>query len=423
MGIYFSLKSLISNSLTILTIDHMRKEFNLLFLIAIIATGCSSALTDEPLQSILPPTAESISSRYLTPAQAGEIAAGFMESLGSGPASTRTSSHSVASVSLMGALTKTRASEADTTFYVVNFKDGGYSVVAAEKDLENHVYVYSETGTVTYPMHPVMEDYLVKVAEEIPTAPKRNSSGNSTNGMARKPAYPDSLLFVEGETIYAGIPCYYKCGSSNSSKGPLVKTQWSDWEPYNYFCPANWIYHMPAGCVSVSIGQVFGYHKYPGVFNGREVNWAEMLSTPTKTSINDPGASDIAFMIHEIGMAIKTTYNPGGSYANLNDATTYLHEIGFSKARIVSYNSSECVKHLNSYGPLIMQGSEDENINDIYGIGPGSHAWVVDGHSTTTYYTEYYRKDNWEYIGRVNGSGYTYLTLTLAMEVTEMAII
>ncbi len=77
---------------------------SLAFVAWTVATGCSSALTDEPLQSAPPPTAESISSRFLTPAQAGEIAAGFMECLGSGPASTRTSSHSVASVSLMGVM-------------------------------------------------------------------------------------------------------------------------------------------------------------------------------------------------------------------------------------------------------------------------------------------------------------------------------
>lgn len=391
---------------------------SLAFVAWTVATGCSSALTDEPLQSILPPTAESISSRYLTPTQAGEIAAGFMESLGSGPASTRTSSHSVASVSLMGALTKTRASEADTTFYVVNFKDGGYSVVAAEKDLENHVYVYSETGTVTYPMHPVMEDYLVKVAEEIPTAPKRNSSGNSTNGIARKPTNPDTLVLAEGIVEIFGVRYITRAGSSHNSKGPLVKTKWGQEDPYNYFCPS--IYggtKALAGCVPVAIGQICGYHNWPTQLDGYTFNWNEMLSTPTKADITDSGAYDTAKLLRILGDKSKVIYGILESGTTTENAIECLKEIGYPNVKIVSYSTSICLSHLTNYGPLYMRGNLNEDcINSPIPFEHEGHAWVVDGYDSCSYYIDYYREDNGEFFRRDYGDGYTYLHFNLGWD-------
>ena len=72
----------------------------------ILATGaviasCSSELTDEPRQEARQAAIETVSSRYLSPAEAGEVAAGFMADLST--SSTRAnSSRSVASVSLVG---------------------------------------------------------------------------------------------------------------------------------------------------------------------------------------------------------------------------------------------------------------------------------------------------------------------------------
>ncbi|MDE6343177.1 MAG: Spi family protease inhibitor, partial [Muribaculaceae bacterium] len=112
----------------------------------LLAFSCTT--TDmEPTLSVAQPDRDTPSVKYLSPKEAGNIATAFMASLdGDGERSRGDKTRKVSEVSLLNSKTITRSAETDTTFYVVNFEEGGYSLIAADRELDNNVYVYSPDG-------------------------------------------------------------------------------------------------------------------------------------------------------------------------------------------------------------------------------------------------------------------------------------
>lgn len=360
----------------------------------LLAFSCTT--TDmEPTLSVAQPDRDTPSVKYLSPKEAGNIATAFMASLdGDGERSRGDKTRKVSEVSLLNSKTITRSAETDTTFYVVNFEEGGYSLIAADRELDNNVYVYSPDGEFSSDDNPVLDIYLENAIATMPDAPRRGEIGNMAK-MSRANVPCDPELPAQGEVLIFGEWYVYYIKSWHSVKKPLLTTQWGQGSPYNAKCFTDDGKSALAGCVPIAIGQICYYNKWPERIDNHVFDWNNIKE-------NDGTNSDIATLIHDIGTHVKVKYNTDGSSAQWSNIFPGIKKIGYSSAIAKDFSALDCMYSLNGDHPVYMQGTKPST-----NVG---HAWVVDGYDNYSSQTEYYHKETGElYMIEAGVGGYTYL--------------
>ena len=127
---------------------------------------------------------------------------------------------------------------AEQKLYVYNHvENGGFVIVAGDERAENSILGWSDNGPFDYEKAPCgLKALLEQYAEGISHILSRNS----------KLEHPKSTL------------------APSKTVGPLLTTQWSQWEPYNGQCPAmNEGYMPPTGCVATAMAQIMNYWQWP----------------------------------------------------------------------------------------------------------------------------------------------------------------
>ena len=126
--------------------------------------------------------------------------------------------------------------------------------------------------------------------------------------------------------------------------GPLLKSKWSQGEPFNRLCPALPSgRHYPAGCVAVAMAQVMRHHRWPTQGTGRHeylwattadgkelwleadfsntaYRWDDMLDSYEPDSYTEAQAEAAAELMYHCGVASGMKYNEDGSGAYTVDA-------------------------------------------------------------------------------------------------------
>lgn len=359
----------------------------------LLAFACTT--TDmEPTLSVAQPDRDTPSVKYLSPEEAGNIATAFMASLdGDGERSRGDKTRKVSEVSLLNSKTITRSAETDTTFYVVNFEEGGYSLIAADRELDNNVYVYSPDGEFSSDDNPVLDIYLDNAIATMPDAPRRGEIGNMAK-MSRANVPSDPELPAQGEVLIFGEWYVYYIKSWHSVKQPLLTTKWHQDYPYNTKCFTEDGKSALAGCVPIAIGQICNYNKWPEKIDSHVFDWNNIKEY-------DGTNGDIATLIHDIGLHVKIKYGVDGSNAILSNILPGIKEIGYQSISCKDFSALDCTHSLNGDHPVYMSG-----VRPSTNLG---HAWVVDGYDNMTNWVEYYRKDTGELYASYSGAGYTYL--------------
>lgn len=386
------------------------KKFLTLSLLSVLLLSSCSTIEENELMNPVTEENELIapSSKYLTVEEAAQKAKAFMDFTSSNKRESRGSKEfEVKRAKLIDFGKESRSAEIpDSAFYAVDFEDGGYSIVAAERDLLNNIYFYTEEGEFSLEGSPIMELYLTEAAKTMDQAPHKSNVVQDVVVKSRAKADPDpDDKYIKGEEWINGVLCIYYYKSTESKVDPITKTKWGQSYPYNYYCPKINGISTYVGCVAVAMGQIAATHRWPESFNGHNYNWDEMLSLSTHTSIYNTGANDIAQFLYDIGSHIGMNYGTSGSGANIDQALKGLKDMGYVNSVKANYTSSLCTPSISFGNPVYMQGFKED-----FSVG---HAWVVDGYNVINNWVEYYRKDNGELYAVYGGRGYTYLHFNL----------
>ena len=165
-----------------------------------------------------------------------------------------------------------------------------------------------------------------------------------------------------------------KYAFENNSVEPLLTTTWD--QDMDFYITEEYSY---PGCVSVAMGQIMKFHRYPSYFD-----WDDMPDAfATETTVN---------FLHHIGKTIGADYSNGHGSAHYNQALSGFKAYGY-QAELKDYSFIEVIKSLERNEPVYMRGDNKS--------GGDGHAWVCDGVHRTLYEHQYYV----EFID--NSNGYT----------------
>lgn len=321
--------------------------------------------------------------------------------------------------------------------YVVNLADGGWVMVSATKeyfpimayseDINAHLDINNPETTEILRMWPIeiMSEVMtdnntennVEIAHEwqkyeytIDSYVSGVPGGNSSEAIKcrerlrelNEQYYNDGWSFITLDkvtevtipnSVYQnadnyGSPYQYtivglKDISTVTEAGPLVETEWHQYDPFNKMCKG---YPAPAGCAAIAMIQIMKYHMHPS-----DITWYKM-----STQGASPYTQEI---IAQIGEVINVKYDIGGSDAEISNILNGFRHYGYSVEKKSHTNNDVIAEIVSNRRPIYMRAK-----NTVTNRG---HGWVCDGAKKTTSEYEYYV----EYLNSTNE--YTNYGLTL----------
>lgn len=261
----------------------------------------------------------------------------------------------------------------DTILYIVNYgTDQGYALVSADKRIAN--------------------GGIVALIEE----------GHLS---------PDSVINCDGMKLF--IDCYrdfihaqldsattYPWSNKMSSTpwtaeyvdAALMATQWHQFEPYNQYCYTIDSTQAVVGCVALAIGQIMAKHMYPPSYKGKTIHWP--LFALTSEPYGPHGEGEAAWLLHEIGLLVNTTYGDTLSTANSENAASCFQTMGYTYTYMTQLPDTSAIIHdLGRGNPIFIAGRSVRTSNYSY----NAHAWVIDGCYTNSRTRRVYGIDNLTY--------------------------
>lgn len=234
---------------------------------------------------------------------------------------------------------------------------------------------------------PEMEFWLSQIARQVDYAASRQQSARRAIPMKARP---------QREPI-----------------APMVKTRWSQGEPYNKFCPKSGDRLCVTGCVATAMAQAMKYHNWPETGEGSHsytvlgktlsmnysrvsFKWDNMLD---EYGDDDPRENQnaVAQLMYAAGISVDMNYSPDGSgaqslriggalgsYFRYDKSMRYLLRDNYNlyEWEDIIYNS------LKNYGPVIYGGQSYA----------GGHSFVCDGYDKDGYF-----HFNWGWAGLSDG--------------------
>lgn len=235
--------------------------------------------------------------------------------------------------------------------YLVNFHTNdtpGWSIAVSD-DRISRVYAYTEAGHISD------TSFIYPLAEIVKNIPK---------------------------IVEADINEYYanpntKATGTYVSIGPLLKTSWNQWEPYNRYVPVTCgNSKAPLGCVATAASQAIAYYnKFKPTYYGNDNLDLTKLSSmpiPNTTDLQNQAAT----FCHEVAMYCQMEFGCNGSGSQVHDAAQYMKEMGYNfefknNENLPGIDINKAYTCLNR-GNIIMTGGTNAS-------GSGGHAWLYDG--------------------------------------------
>lgn len=261
--------------------------------------------------------------------------------------------------------------------YVFNYKEGGFSVIAADRHLLP-VLAYSTSSGYATTNKPGGLLFWERKMEQTVAAMQAAST----------PA-PDDI--VRREWVAALNPATLNRHplSTATSKlapdpeptppftqaiiGPYLPVTWGQGCSYNNLFPAGAICgETPTGCVMTAMAQVMAYYRYPATYN-----WAAM---PT-----NQGNGEVQRLMRDISLSLNNvSYGPTSTGAYPDEAAGgpnnnqgfRNYRFGYGNSSFQSYNYTSVVNELQTSRPAILTGCDNAY---------GCHMWVADGLETDCY--------------------------------------
>ena len=271
---------------------------------------------------------------------------------------------------------QTRAidNEKNPAFYLFdNAKEKGFVIISGESKM-NSLVAYSDEGEMDNVSLP---DPMVDLLKNYTAIVKEVRQGK------RKVIIPKLKKYVAVE--------------------PLIKTNWGQQAPYNFYTPLEKSQRTLTGCVATAMSQIMYFHQWPkkrykdAPKEKEELSqlkdsydWDLML-TDYKRGYKMENGSAVATLMRDAGTAVKMQYslNASGSYVQdavwaLRDSFQYDVKYLLNSGMSANVYREELMEELSKGYPVFGKG--------------GAHAWVYDG----------YNEDglvhvNWGWNGYYNG--------------------
>ncbi|MGI5870200.1 MAG: C10 family peptidase [Kiritimatiellia bacterium] len=238
--------------------------------------------------------------------------------------------------------------------YVVAFSPVGYAVLNSDDRLPL-VVAFSASSSVGLEDRPgnAFRAALLTHVEQAALA---------LSGKAAKAA-PDRSYLRAVPRGLAGI----------EQHGPYLTTAWSQWNPYNLFCPddpnGNDLYQFraPSGCTPTAYAQVLYYHRWPihgqgthtyadssGSITGAHTadfrtpfDWAAMQLAYNPWTDTQPGDVAVADLMYRLGVAADADYENGGTSSSIETLGCRLDAHLFYEPVTCSGSQAELLPRLN----------------------------------------------------------------------------
>lgn len=299
----------------------------------------------------------------------------------------------------------------NTAYYIINFKEDAFIMLSADDRLEPiRAYSYDKkfpfqaddlsTGLVNWLSQTSDMVYEARILDE-----EQTLQVAQTWEICDMQQTLMVMPIDDGDGCGGGGPT---CESTYESVGPIMSTEWGQWNGYNNFagiagsCPGNPNSRPPTGCVATAVAQVMNHHAFPTHYN-----WAAM---PDLT-----GSTETAWLMDEVGEAVNMNYTCTGSGAHMSDAAAALiNDFGYGTAAYTGFNRDQVISDIRANRPVILSGYHTRDRDCFlfwcsYSHSDG-HAWVADGFRKSVSYSEdcsyryvyYYLHMNWGWSGSQN---------------------
>jgi hypothetical protein len=282
-------------------------------------------------------------------------------------------------------------------FYVVNYKEGGFAILSADKRTPS-VLAYSETNSFNTDtdLPPGLSEWMEGIKTNISDIRKKNikyigQDNLIINRIAKvdnmkgknisiKPFEKNNIVTQNGKlSVLPPDEPPVECESFSTYTEPLIQTTWGQGSGYNNSFPyisgvGTGNGRAYTGCMATAMGQIIRYHQYPNTYNysimPNKVTYANELSSGTNEM------SDMLYAAAQsMGMSYTSTssgaYNSNliWAFKNIFNYSNDINEITFPQTN----SSLSLMKNqIDMNRPFIMTGIQS-NAN-------AGHAWVVDGY-------------------------------------------
>ena len=281
----------------------------------------------------------------------------------------------------------------EPAFYIFNNDEAGFVIISGD-DLLDPVLGYSRTGHIDENRIPAnMLFWLGQIRASVELLRKHN--------------VPQST----GETIRRKSP---STKASDTEGKFLELPEWSQENPYNWFCPTIGPYESNkslTGCVATAISMVMRYHQWPPCGKGTlpdynmdyypDINSSNTVSIPMKghqlgheykwsimpmedfysDNLKNPteGQRQVAWLMYDCGIMMQASYSTEGTGA-------YSFSIGTKMAKYMYYKNTAKYVVKSSYGTdewiSLIKDQIDKGLPVLYGADSeaGGHQFVVHGY-------------------------------------------
>ncbi len=267
-------------------------------------------------------------------------------------------------------------------YYIFDIDQTGFIIISGD-DVAKPVLGYSGNGNFDADNLPSGLDYLLNLYQSQIARAQAENTPQSEDIRKQWAAYLEGRIAKAGETV-----------------GPLVKTKWDQFAPYNDLCPLVGSRRCVTGCVATAMSQIMNYHEFPqtgigtaGAYtleSGVEVplvdlevdyDWNNMLDVyPGSMGQYTPQQrNSVATLMYHSGVSVSMGYTPGESGARASvAATAFPKNFGYDKSAREYLRSNYAVAQWDS----MLRAQIDAGLPILYGgsASSGAHAFVCDGY-------------------------------------------
>ncbi len=292
------------------------------------------------------------------------------------------------------------------SYYVVNFENEGFVIVAADNQINPIIGFSTEGAFDVVNMPENVRFFMDEYDLEIQRAMASHTDVPETEALK---------VASKWRILQEGVPEQ----SRDVVVGPLIDSKWNQGKYYNNLCPADAAAtssngHALVGCGAIVMGQVMRYWKYPTTgtgshsytlsdygtlsanFGATTYDYTQMPKT-LGISTSSAAVNAVATLLYHCGVAVEMHYGPNASWSNSNNIVSamstyfgypttirYIEKTGYSASQWLQMIKNE----LDESAPFFYGGSGSQ----------GGHVFVCDG-----YRDDNYLHINWGFGGSYDG--------------------
>ena len=278
--------------------------------------------------------------------------------------------------------------------YVVNFEEGGFSILAASTHIPatviaisnesnfcpSHFSIYDnrfipceELGSDFQLFNTARNDYYVASGDEIGNFIAGMIVQFSMNGQEIYDRRPPPEFYCPG----APPPTWRVVRQVGSLMHPNI-TSWRQWYPFNTAAPMRgpvWNRGLaPVGCVPLALAQIITHNAHPQTttWNGRTASWFDKQRFASWNSSTTNTGLTIAQMLRVIGSDVNALYTRNWTFALPFYAERFLNRIGYRSVNLRRYYYEDGIL-------AMIRNNRPVFVAAVSGVVNG-HAWVIDGY-------------------------------------------